>query len=71
MSNDSATILPRLWNYCNVPRDDGVSYGDYVEQLTYLLSLKMADQQNNPPVHALPAVSGSLHLTSGINQAGS
>ena len=41
----SATIVQRLWNYCHVLRDDGVSYGDYVEQLTYLLFLKMADEQ--------------------------
>src|SRR5512136_1631823 len=45
MSNQSSTIVQRLWNYCNVLRDDGVSYGDYVEQLTYLLFLKMADEQ--------------------------
>jgi type I restriction enzyme M protein len=32
-----------------VLRDDGVSYGDYVEQLTYLLFLKMADEQTKPP----------------------
>jgi type I restriction enzyme M protein len=49
MSNDSATIVQRLWNYCNVLRDDGVSYGDYVEQLTYLLFLKMADEHSKPP----------------------
>ncbi len=30
-------IVQKLWNYCHVLRDDGVSYGDYVEQLTYLL----------------------------------
>ncbi|MGD8402310.1 MAG: type I restriction-modification system subunit M N-terminal domain-containing protein [Anaerolineales bacterium] len=30
-------------------RDDGVSYGDYVEQLTYLLFLKMVDEQTKPP----------------------
>ena len=41
MSNDSATIVYRLWNDCNLPRDDGVSYGDYFEQLTYLLFLKL------------------------------
>ena len=40
----SATIVQRLWNYCNVLRDDGMSYGDYVEQLTYLLFLKMDDE---------------------------
>jgi len=45
MSSQSSTIVQRLWNYCNVLRDDGVSYGDYVEQLTYLLFLKMADEQ--------------------------
>ncbi len=44
MSTNSATIVQRLWNYCNVLRDDGVSYGDYVEQLTYLLFLKMDDE---------------------------
>ncbi|HEY3231665.1 MAG TPA: class I SAM-dependent DNA methyltransferase [Roseiflexaceae bacterium] len=41
----SSTIVQRLWNYCNVLRDDGMSYGDYVEQLTYLLFLKMDDEQ--------------------------
>ncbi len=49
MSNESSTIVQHLWNYCNVLRDDGVSYGDYVEQLTYLLFLKMADEQTKPP----------------------
>lgn len=44
--NNSATIVQRLWNYCNVLRDDGMSYGDYVEQLTYLLFLKM-DHEND------------------------
>ena len=45
LTTSSATIVQRLWNYCNVLRDDGMSYGDYVEQLTYLLFLKMADEQ--------------------------
>ena len=44
MNTPSSTIVQRLWNYCNVLRDDGMSYGDYVEQLTYLLFLKM-DQE--------------------------
>jgi len=42
--SDSPQIVQRLWNFCDVLRDDGVSYGDYVEQLTYLLFLKM-DQE--------------------------
>jgi type I restriction enzyme M protein len=49
VSNGSATIVNKLWNYCNVLRDDGLSYGDYVEQLTYLLFLKMAHEQTLPP----------------------
>ena len=42
---ESTQIVQKLWNYCNVLRDDGMSYGDYVEQLTYLLFLKMADER--------------------------
>jgi type I restriction enzyme M protein len=49
MNTNSGSIVQRLWNYCNVLRDDGVSYGDYVEQLTYLLFLKMAHEQTLPP----------------------
>ncbi|MEL6944900.1 MAG: type I restriction-modification system subunit M N-terminal domain-containing protein, partial [Bacteroidota bacterium] len=46
--NDS-TIISKIWNLANVLRDDGVSYGDYLEQITYLLFLKMADELNKPP----------------------
>jgi type I restriction enzyme M protein len=42
-------IVQKLWNYCNILRDDGLSYGDYVEQLTYLLFLKMAHEGTQPP----------------------
>src|ERR1700752_2284235 len=48
MSNPSQ-IVQKLWNYCNILRDDGLSYGDYVEQLTFLLFLKMADEQTRSP----------------------
>jgi type I restriction enzyme M protein len=47
--SDSTTIVQKLWNYCNVLRDDGLSYQDYIEQLTFLLFLKMADEQTLPP----------------------
>lgn len=39
--SSASQIVQKLWNYCNVLRDDGMSYGDYVEQLTYLVFLKM------------------------------
>ena len=42
---NSSAIVRRLWRYCNVLRDDGLSYPDYVEQLTYLLFLKMSEEQ--------------------------
>jgi len=49
VSNHSQQIVQKLWNYCNVLRDDGLSYQDYIEQLTYLLFLKMADERTRPP----------------------
>jgi type I restriction enzyme M protein len=42
-------LVQKLWGYAHVLRDDGLSYGDYLEQLTYLLFLKMADEQTRPP----------------------
>src|SRR3989344_1221676 len=46
---DPKQLVQKLWNYCNILRDDGLSYGDYVEQLTYLLFLKMDDERSKPP----------------------
>ncbi len=43
--NTSNQLVQKLWNFCNVLRDDGVSTIEYVEQLTYLLFLKMADER--------------------------
>ena len=42
-------LVQKVWNYCNLLRDDGLSYGDYLEQITYLLFLKMADEYSKPP----------------------
>ena len=53
--SDSATIVQKLWNYCNVLRDDGLSYQDYLEQLTFLLFLKMTDEQAKRPFNR-PAI---------------
>jgi type I restriction enzyme M protein len=44
-----SNIISKIWNLANVLRDDGVGYGDYLEQITYLLFLKMADELNKPP----------------------
>ena len=45
MSDTANRIVQKLWSYCNVLRDDGLSYQDYLEQLTFLLFLKMADER--------------------------
>lgn len=39
-------IVNKLWGFCHTLRHDGVDYGDYIEQLTYLLFLKMADERS-------------------------
>ncbi len=41
----NTNIVNKLWGYCHVLRHDGMDYGDYVEQLTYLLFLKMAEEK--------------------------
>src|SRR6266480_2727058 len=58
----SSALVQKFWNYCNVLRDDGMSYGDYPlaslstgsEQVTYLLFLKMADERTKAP-HGEPS----------------
>lgn len=47
--NNTSGIISKVWSFCTTLRDDGVGYGDYLEQLTYLLFLKMADEFSKPP----------------------
>ena len=49
MSKNTSSIVSKVWSFCNPLRDVGVGYGDYLEQLTYLLFLKMADEYSKPP----------------------
>jgi type I restriction enzyme M protein len=46
--NHSA-LIQKIWNFCHTLRDDGVGYGDYLEQLTYLLFLKLAHEYAQEP----------------------
>ena len=39
-------VVQTLWGFCHTLRHDGIDYGDYIEQLTYLLFLKMADERS-------------------------
>ncbi len=47
--NNTSNIISKVWSFATVLRDDGVGYGDYLEQITYLLFLKMADEFSRPP----------------------
>ena len=38
-------IVNKLWGFCHTLRHDGIDYGDYIEQITFLLFLKMADEK--------------------------
>jgi type I restriction enzyme M protein len=49
MNNTTSSLTSKVWSFCNPLRDVGVGYGDYLEQLTYLLFLKMADEYAKPP----------------------
>lgn len=49
----TSDIVAKLWNLCNILRDDGVTYHQYVSELTYLLFLKMMQETSKPP--AIPS----------------
>ena len=67
---NTSTIVQKLWNYCNVLRDDGMSYGGYVEQLTYLLFLKMADERIRAPYNQKSPVPEKYSWPSLIKKGG-
>src|SRR6266446_342678 len=70
MSSAASNLVNKVWNYCNLLRDDGVSYGDYVEQLTYLLFLKMDYERTRPPYNKKSTVPKDYNWASLIEMAG-
>jgi len=66
----AAAIISKVWSYCNVLRDDGVGYGDYLEQLTYMLFLKMADEYGKPPYNRKIAILKDLNWESLVSKKG-
>ena len=46
---NTSSLIQKVWNFCHTLRDDGVGYGDYLEQLTYLLFLKLAHEYAQEP----------------------
>ena len=69
MTNETTPIVQRVWNYCNVLKDDGVSYGDYVEQLTYLIFLKM-DYENVKQLGKMSLIPDDYNWSSLSNKSG-
>lgn len=58
----TTNIAQKIWSYCDTLRDDGLGYNDYLEQLTYLLFLKMADE--NESKYKLPNICNWKELVS-------
>lgn len=56
------TLVQKIWSFCDTLRDDGLGYNDYLEQLTYLLFLKMADENKNK--YSLPDICNWKSLVS-------
>src|SRR4029078_4696496 len=58
MRDSAGRIVQKLWSFCHVLRDDGLSYQDYLEQLTTLLFLKMAEERAEKTGHEQPIPAG-------------
>lgn len=63
MSENSSAIISKVWGMCGPLRDDGVSYGDYLEQLTYLVFLKMSDEYAKPPYNRETGIPAGYNWT--------
>jgi hypothetical protein len=74
-SVDYSSLVSKVWSYAHVLRDQGISYGDYVEQITFLLFLKMDQERSDllneasiiPPNGARSASPRSLATTSNFS----
>ena len=67
---NATSLVQKVWNYCHTLRDDGVGYGDYLEQLTYLLFLKMAHEYSQEPYNRDTKVPKAYDWTSLCNKTG-
>ena len=61
MSEQTSSIISKVWGMCNPLRDDGLSYGDYLEQLTYLIFLKMSDGMPSRRIRKSPVFLPAIH----------
>src|SRR6185369_14210976 len=69
-TSTTSSIVSKVWAFCNTLRDDGVGYGDYLEQLTYLLFLKMADEYSRPPHNRAMPITAAYNWQTLTNKRG-
>jgi len=70
MDNHSTALASKVWGFCTVLMADGVSYGDYLEQITYLLFLKMVDEYSRPPHNKIFGIPSEYTWPSLISKTG-
>ena len=70
MSNEYSTTIEELKSFCNVLRGDGISYGDFVEALTYMLFLKITDEQMKLPHNTFETIPIGLDWESLLKKSG-
>ncbi len=70
-NTNASSIVSKVWAFCQTLRDDGVGYGDYLEQLTYLLFLKMADEYTKPPHNRTMPIPSDFAWETLISKSGS
>ncbi|WP_373547985.1 N-6 DNA methylase [Chamaesiphon sp.] len=68
---NTSAIVAKVWSYCHALRDDGVGYGDYLEQLTYMIFLKMADEYSQPPHNKKLGIPDAYNWNSLTSKSGS
>ncbi|MBN2828963.1 MAG: SAM-dependent DNA methyltransferase [Candidatus Cloacimonetes bacterium] len=68
--NNTTNIISKVWNFAGVLRDDGVGYGDYLEQITYLLFLKMADELSRPPYNKKMTIPEAYNWENLVSKSG-
>jgi type I restriction enzyme M protein len=69
-AEDTRALVNRLWSYCELLRHSGVSTLDYVEQLTYLLFLKMAHEMKIRAINPVEIVPDGLDWPSLVAKSG-
>jgi type I restriction enzyme M protein len=70
MSIDTQQVVSKAWNFAHVRRDGALSYVGYVEQITFLLFLKMTDEQTRPPFNRKPIVPAGYNWASLLRKEG-